>query len=60
MYYCGAWPTTQDIIPGSAIGATVRAELPPTVAVDFDGVLHKKSGRFSDEVTGGWKPSKHL
>jgi hypothetical protein len=23
-----------------------------TVAVDFDGVLHQKSGRFSDEVTG--------
>ena len=23
-----------------------------TVAVDFDGVLHQRSGRFSDEVTG--------
>jgi hypothetical protein len=24
----------------------------PTVAVDFDGVLHQKSGQFSDEVIG--------
>ena len=23
-----------------------------TVAVDFDGVLHQRSGRFSDQVTG--------
>jgi hypothetical protein len=25
---------------------------PVTVAVDFDAVLHQRSGRFSDEVTG--------
>jgi len=27
-----------------------------TVADDFDGVLHEKSGRFSDEVTGDPEP----
>jgi len=26
------------------------------VAVDFDGVLHQKSGRFSDELTGDSVP----
>ena len=27
-------------------------QAPVTVAVDFDGVLHQRSGRFSDQVTG--------
>jgi hypothetical protein len=52
MYYRVACPTSQHIIPASAILQTVPCRTAATVAVDFDGVLHPKSGRFSNEVTG--------
>jgi hypothetical protein len=38
--------------PWSCDRAARSCRAAATVAVDFDGVLHQKSGRFSDEVTG--------